>query len=127
MSNFYENGSIVGYKVKIGLPFYRSVPLSCVEEISLLLDNEEVDPSLLHLDSGSAVYKLSELSGREDVWWGFVDKWDLCVRDGIGLSEGSHKVKIHFLIRTPYLIPADGDFIATYDETNAVKFLEVKA
>lgn len=121
----YENKQMVGYKVKVGIPYYRSVPLSCIEQISLLLDNEEVDSEQLVLELGGSVYTLAELSDRMDTWWGFMEKGYLIVRNGAGLPEGKHKVKVQFTIRIPYLIPTNGQFLVNYDVTNAVKFMEV--
>lgn len=127
LENCVQGGEKTGYRVKLGIPYYRSVPLSCIEEISLMVDNEDVDPASVTLELGGSRYTLAELAGKMDVWWGFQEKGFLAVQCGDGLPLGKHKVKVHFVIRVPYLIPVNGGFVPNYDVTNAVKFLEVTA
>jgi hypothetical protein len=125
LENRYQNNFITGYRIKIGIPYYRSVPLSCIEEITLMVDNKEVDPNSITLELGGAEYSLSELSTRIDIWWGFQEKGYLVVRNEGGINQGKHEIKIHFIIRVPYLIPTNGDFLPNYVVTNTVKYLEV--
>lgn len=124
IENCFQNGLVTGYKVKIGLPYYRSIPLSCIEEISLSLNSEKINPDSITLELNGAEYSLSDLD-RMDIWWNFLDKGYLKIKKDGDLIPGKYNVKVHFNIRIPYLIPVGDKFVANYDVTNAVKTLEV--
>lgn len=124
LENIAADGKIIGYRIKTGLSFYRSVPLSCIEEISIAIDDVEVDVSQISLELYGETYAHAELD-RSDIWWDFVDTAWLNVRAEGGLAVGTHKVKVRYKIRIPYAIPVGDDFVVNYDVTNAEKTLEV--
>ena len=124
LENITADGRIIGYRIKTGLSFYRSVPLSCIEEISIAVDDVEVYVSQISLELYGETYAYAELD-RPDIWWDFVDTAWLNVSAEGGLAVGTHKVKVRYKIRIPYAIPVGDDFVVNYDVTNAEKTLEV--
>jgi hypothetical protein len=127
LENSCQGGLLTGYRIKMGLPYYRSIPLSCFEEFALMVDDEEVEPESITLRLGETVYSLSEILKINDIsiWWNFQEKAFLEVKKEGGLSSGEHKIEIHAVIRIPYLIPTNGEFVVNYDVTNSVKMMEV--
>lgn len=125
LENTFHKNQKAGYRIKIGLPYYRSIPLSCFEEITLQIDDEEVDTADITLSFGKKEYPISELEDKADIWWNFLDKWFLNVKNDKGISNVPHKIAIRFVIRIPYMIPTNDDFVTNYDVTNAIKVLEV--
>lgn len=125
LENCYQGENVFGYRLKIGLPYYRSLPLSCIEDIKLFVDSSEIDSDSLTLELDNQNYGMSELN-RMDIWWDFCTKGYLNVSNVNGLEKGFHQVKVYFKIRVPYLIPVGNDFVVNYDITNAEKIMEVR-
>ena len=40
--NVRENNQITGYEVQLRVPYYRGIPMSCVEVLDLTVDDEKV-------------------------------------------------------------------------------------
>lgn len=63
----------VGYKLNIRLPSYRSLPLSCIEDISVKINGQSVPAEQVFLNVDSAWHALSELKNLHETWWDILD------------------------------------------------------
>lgn len=93
-------------KVHVRLNWYRSVPLSCVEEIDLRLDGSSLINDQATLTVGSQLVPLGELSSREDVWWFPLDQALLTMPLTLPLERGRTHVLTYWIrTRIPYFPP----------------------
>ncbi len=92
-----------GFTLTIGLPRYRSLPLSCVNVQRLSLDGEECDLStaVLHLDGRD--HELRRLPDLYQEWWFVADRARLRVRRPSGIPPGEHDVELVMGLRVPYI------------------------
>jgi len=61
-----------GYLIRVRLTSYRSLPLSCIENIELRVDGAPVEPERLTLILNGSGHKLPELGRLSHLWWWIV-------------------------------------------------------
>jgi hypothetical protein len=94
-----------GVALRVRLPFYRALPLSCIEGLELTIDGAGPDEVAIVIgDDRYAVAALPELS---DTWWFVLDVLDLEVSLPEPLAPGSHRVTLNLQFRVPH---GDPDF-----------------
>ena len=94
-------GGRSGVVVKLRLPSYRSLPLSCVPEIGLNVDGEAVKNSELTLLLDNNPHQIAELSALSDIWWFVLDPAELFAPLG-NLGDGEHDVEVTVREIVPY-------------------------
>ncbi len=62
--NVVDGGEITGFRLRLGLPFYRALPLSCIEEIRLKMDGETVDSRNISLQIQGRRLSIEDLPPR---------------------------------------------------------------
>lgn len=95
-------GGRAGILLTVRLTSYRSLPLSCIEEIRLYIDGVAVDPASLRLIVAGVPYALSELAALPDRWWFILDLGELFVAM-TDLAPGSHDVDATLVTVEPYM------------------------
>jgi len=101
-----------GYQVEIRLNWYRSLPLSCIEEVRLSLDGQPVPPEEIRFAINGHEYKLDELPRLADEFWFVLDPAVLQVRDPGKVAAGqSHTVEAEVAFRAPYIVIGPGKFL----------------
>lgn len=90
--------SVDGFELRIGLPWIRSMPLSCVRDLSVSIDGEAV-PDLRVL-LGTQVLEPSALAGTPQ-WWFLQDR--LVLAGERLLRPGRFAVSVEFQLLVPYL------------------------
>ncbi|HCM5830600.1 DUF6379 domain-containing protein [Klebsiella pneumoniae] len=96
------NDCVTGFEFELGLPSYRGIYLSCIEDISLKVDGVKVDESQVRLEINNKVFTLQELSSLFAEYWYVMDRATLRVRDSSGLALGSHLIEMSMKERIPY-------------------------
>ena len=86
-----------GCKVRIALPWIRSLPLDCVHDLVVSIDGTPIEPVTVRLGSRRA--DLESLAD-EPGWWYLQDR---LVVEGPVLSPGEHEVSVRFTLSIPYL------------------------
>ena len=101
--NVVKDGNIVGYEVKLRIPYYRGLALSMINSIDLDVDDVSVthDDMVFSVETGSFPY--SELSTVINNRWEMGEKASLFVKKIGGLTEGVHKVHAVVNLRISYL------------------------
>lgn len=94
-----------GYEVDVHLAWYRSLPVSCLEDISVSIDGQAVASDSIRVLRGSEVLKLGELAGRVDDEWFVQDPLTLAVPSTSPLPKGHlAELEVTLATRIPYII-----------------------
>lgn len=91
-----------GFLVRILLPSYRSLPLSCLEGIELRVDGVAVDPKDITLLLNGYSHKLDEMGSLSKNFWFILDKADLFIKRKEPLGSGRHELEGTMLLVEPY-------------------------
>lgn len=114
-----------GFRTGLRLPWYRALPLSCVERIDVQVDGQDVPVENLTLSLGdSGPYTFAELAELTDKYWYVLDSAELKVRTDVATTPGEHEITIGFGLYIPYL-PVNGAPLKNLDSCTAT--LEVPA
>ncbi|NHC42497.1 hypothetical protein G6549_21475 [Bacillus sp. MM2020_1] len=101
--NVVKDGAIIGFEVKLRIPYYRGIALSLINSIDLEIDGVSFprEDMTFSVETGSFPY--NELSTAINNRWEFGEKGTLFVKKENGLSEGTHKVQTIVNLRISYL------------------------
>jgi hypothetical protein len=124
-TNTKRNDHVIGFQLECRIPFYRALPLSCIEAVALKIDGETVATSDISFILRNNIFKIEELTELIDTWWGFTEKAIIFVHKEGGLEPKTHEIDLSFHIRWPILIPSDGEERANYDNSRQVKNLRI--
>jgi len=105
------HGGKTGFKVKVRLTSYRSLPLSCIEAITLKIDGEAVAPADIHFILNGHSLKLAELGKLSKVWWFILDYAELFVARPQPLAAGEHEVEGSLTTCEPYITAGRFTFV----------------
>ena len=108
-----------GCLVAVRLTSYRALPLSCLEKISLSIDETPIDPSRIELVLGEHAYTLDQLPTLSRVWWFILDVGHLRVRLDKPLALTSHRVRGELVTVEPYISNGRFHFTWTSERTLA--------
>jgi hypothetical protein len=89
-----------GFKLRLGLPWIRSMPLSSIAGLSIEVDGVPVPPGELAVVLGPRRVPTDALQA-ESGWWFVQDR--LVLAGGRRLSAGPHAVAVDFQLMVPYL------------------------
>ncbi len=101
----WEHGKKVGYCVNLKINYYRGLPLCCIDEISLEVDGEEVDPKTMILQHNGREYPYLDILKDDfptDFYWLFGKKLRVVVMKKGGIEQGRHRVKVTLGTRRSY-------------------------
>ena len=91
-----------GVMVKVRLPSYRSLPLSCITELTMSIDDRAIaDDDLLLLLDGN-VHRIRDLAERIDLWWFVLDTAEVFAPLESDLADGVHRVELGLREVVPY-------------------------
>jgi hypothetical protein len=103
LHNYYVNQKIAGYQFDVRLGYYRGLYLSCIDELSLKVDNEEIDEFDILFCLNDKQFSVKELYDAYYEFWNIVEPATLKVAKPGGLSEGPHEIELTLILRSPYL------------------------
>ena len=94
-----------GYEVEVHLPWYRSLPLSCVEDVGVTLAGRAVPREDLRVRVDDRDLPLDDLADLVDDWWFVQDALTVVVPDGSPAEPGGEaEVEVTTATRIPYII-----------------------
>jgi hypothetical protein len=104
-----EEGSLSdddeGISFDIRIPWYRSLPLSCVEGLDVTVDGAPIAATDVRIAFNGATYALDELPPLHDDWWQMTDPARVTVPRADGaLPTESHDVDVTLALRIPYIV-----------------------
>ena len=103
--SIWEHGKKTGYAVNITINYYRGMPLCCIEEISLEVDGEKVDPETMYLQLQGKELPYKEIWRDDfptDFYWPLGDLLRVVIRKEGGIEQGIHHVKLTLGTRRSY-------------------------
>jgi hypothetical protein len=114
--NVIEDGSLratdSGFEVRLRFKWYRSLPLSCVEDLQLSLDGQAVDPKSITFGINGHTYRLDELADLVEESWFILDPAVLRVELPGRVRAGEpHQIAVSFGMRAPYIGIGPGKFL----------------
>jgi hypothetical protein len=93
-----------GFEFKVRLHWYRSLPLSCVEKLSVQLDGESIEAQKIQLCVNEKTHKLDELAELVDEVWFVQDSAVVKVQLPGKVQVGEkHTVEVELIMRAPYI------------------------
>jgi len=104
-------------ELSVRLNWYRSLPLSCVEQVEVRLDGEAVEPATVEVDGVSC--PVADLPTADDRWWHVLDSARIRVPLERAPEAGRHTVEVVLGSRIPYLVAPDGSAAVITDRARA--------
>ena len=101
--NVVKDGDIIGFEVKLRIPYYRGIALSLINSIDLEIDGESFSSEEMTFSVETGSFPYNELSTVINNRWEFGEKATLFVKKADGLLEGTHKVHAIVNLRISYL------------------------
>lgn len=92
-----------GFKLKVRLTSYRSLPLSCIEGMQLKIDGEPIDPKDITFILNNYSHRLDEFPHLSNIWWFILDYAELFIARANGLADGEHEVEGTLITVEPYI------------------------
>ena len=115
----------LGLSFDCRVPFYRALPLSCIEAVVLSLNDNPVGTGSISISLRGKTYPLNRVADLMDIWWGFTETIKIVAAsdDVINRKNLGNSIKIDFSIkiRLPYLIPTNGVDRPNYDSSRTVR------
>lgn len=101
-----------GFEVKVRLNWYRSLPLSCIENIRLVIDGQEISVDALSFKVNDHSYPVKELADKSGEYWYVQDSGIVQAQfSGIVAAGGSYHIEAEITIRAPYILIGPGKFL----------------
>lgn len=103
--------------IDVRLPWYRSLPVSCIENLEFTIDGKKLPRKNVSLVVGGIRYDLDSVLGLSDTIWFVLDTNEALVELDEPLTPGEHIVKLIARVRIPYKDDS-------YEETEYIQFAE---
>jgi len=92
-----------GFTLGIRLPWYRALPLSTVEVVSVAVDRQPIAPEKIQFALNGQQWRLPELKRLTHEFWFITDTGELRIDDA-RLERGSeHDVELVLAVYPPYI------------------------
>jgi hypothetical protein len=96
-----------GVAFDIRIPWYRSLPYSCVEGLEVKVDGRPVDSDELRIELGGEQYRLAQLPPLHDHWWYVADAAPVTVALDPLAAGNEHELDVTLSMRIPYIIESE--------------------
>ena len=103
--NIKENGEIVGFQLKIRLPYYRGVFLSQLRPGTLFVDGERFERQDIIWNINGEDYTMDEMAVDFKTHWNPTKCAVLKIKKPGGLAQGYHDLKLGFCFTSSYMPP----------------------
>lgn len=96
-----------GVAFDVRIPWYRSLPYSCIEGLDVTIDGDRIDPAQLRIELGGQSYRLGELPPLHERWWYIADPAAVTVPLAEAPAPGEHELDVTLSMRIPYIIESE--------------------
>lgn len=94
-----------GYEVDLHLAWYRSLPLSCLEDVTLSIDGRAVERADLRVQVGDRMLGLDDLAPLDEEWWFVQDALTVHAPAAAPRAAGEEvDVDVVLATRVPYIV-----------------------
>ncbi len=98
-----------GFAIGLRLDWYRSLPLSCLEQLEISLDGQPIDKKDMIFEINGHRYSFAELEDKIYEQWFVQDTlWVRVHRPGSVKPGEEHKVDALLAMRRPYMVVGPG-------------------
>jgi hypothetical protein len=98
-----------GYEVDLRLPWYRSLPVSCLEDVSISLGGQPAARDSLRVVRAGRPLALGDLAVRVDDEWFVQDPLTVAVQAAAPPAKGQAvELEVTVTIRVPYILVGPG-------------------
>jgi hypothetical protein len=97
-----DTGHLEGFEVKIRIPYYRGVPLSVIDSITLTVGGETYTNEHIRFSVASGSFMMSEMSTVATKRWNLDEDATLRIYKPGGLVYFDQQVELLIAIRAPY-------------------------
>ena len=102
-------------ELRVRLNWYRSLPLSCLEQLEVRLDGALLDPARTTVEVAGGRWP----TAGDDRWWPALDAARVRVELTDAPGAGPHTVDVVLGSRIPYLVSPDGHAAVIVDRASA--------
>lgn len=106
--NVTRDGTVVGFQLRIRIPYYRGIWASLIEGAEVTVDGEEFPADTIVWTIGNRTLTLPQIQESTDLRWPFDEPAVLTVPKPGGLAVGVHDVTVSLAWRASYLPPDMG-------------------
>ncbi|MEE6132889.1 C-glycoside deglycosidase beta subunit domain-containing protein [Priestia sp. GS2] len=99
----YVNNQKLGYEFQVRLSYYRGHYLSCIEELKVMVDGEEVDPTDMTFCLNNKEFTMAQIPYLISEFWKVNEAATIKVYAPGGLEDGEHTIDVTLLLRNAYM------------------------
>nr|WP_253201840.1 DUF6379 domain-containing protein [Clostridium sp. DSM 17811] len=103
LKNTYVNGEKRGFLFDMRLSNYRGHYLSCIDEFKVTVDGEEIADEKVTFGINNKEFNVNQFSNLISEFWQLIEPAHIMVHKKSGLSAGNHDIKVHLMLRVPYM------------------------
>lgn len=101
-----------GFEIKVRSKWYRSLPLSCIEEVTVSVDGVAIAPGHITFEVDNVNYTLEELCEEVSKYWWVQDSAIVRVKSSDMVKTGTeYNVEAMVTLRAPYIIIGPEKFL----------------
>jgi hypothetical protein len=102
-----------GFQVKVRENWYRSLPLSCIEKVSVSVDGAQVPSVAIRFGVNGSLRSLLELEEVTGETWYIQESATLHIQQPGKLVVGkTYSVEVEITLRAPYIMIGPGKFLS---------------
>lgn len=106
-----------GFEIRVRFKWYRSLPLSCLENLRMSIDGCPIDASLITLEVNGRRHRLEQLVEQVEETWFVLDPAVLSVGLPGRVRRGeTYHLKVFFGLRAPYIPVGPAKFLTIVNE-----------
>ena len=103
--NRKENGEIVGFQVKVRIPYYRGIFLCQLRPGTLYVDDMRFEKEDLVWNIGGKDHTYEEMKSDMETHWAVTEPAVIKVKLNGGLKQGFHDLTLGFCFTSSYMPP----------------------
>ena len=101
----WAHGKKYGYQFQVTINYYRALPLCCVDQITMVIDGEQVPYDEMYIKHRGREYHYPDILKDDfptDFYWLFGEPLTVVVKNGKGIEQGIHHCKLTLGTRRSY-------------------------
>lgn len=111
--------------LRLRLPWYRSLPISCVDGIEIAIDGVVIPEAAVTISIGDTSHSIDEVGDLAEVEWFVLDRATARFPVSGDFAPGAHDVALTLILRIPYAEPEYWpiEFTQTATHSRRIEFL----
>jgi hypothetical protein len=114
-----------GFKINVRENWYRSLPLSCIEKVTISVDGVEIPPRDIWFGNNKDLHSLQDLEKLTGEYWYVQDSASLHVKwPGMMTAGKTYTIEVEITLRAPYIMVGPGKFLSMLTKHSSVQVAE---